>query len=449
MMRAMMKKNYLLPIILISAFFVVMMGIQIGRKTVQLLSFKGQEKSFTERMPQIDSQFLPDVHDSLTENSSAEDVEAKENNSVETFFVSKNSSVYQTLKKAGISPFEIYRLVEAAEYEVNLAAVSPQTAIEVVKNQDSEASISKVRFVLSPLMTLELAKNQDEQWKAKTIEKALRIEQVTFKGQIESTLWDSASKVGLSAELIYKLSDIFAWQLDFERELSPGASWSIVVEKTMVDDQEFGWGQILAAEVKNLADKYVAVRFPQTGEDGQYYDLSGKSLKGAFLKSPLRYSRISSPFQKVRFHPILKINRPHLGVDYAAAYGTPVHVVGDGVVSYVGYNGGSGKSIEIKHSNVYSTAYKHLSAYSKNLKKGSKIKQGQVIGYVGATGLATGPHLHFEFYENDQYIDPLGKKFPRQIMMASNEMPLFQKAAREVYLKLPKTIKQKMHVAQP
>ena len=155
-------------------------------------------------------------------------------------------------------------------------------------------------------------------------------------------------------------------------------------------------------------------------------------LKDFFLKSPLKYTRISSKFQKKRYHPVLKKYRPHLGVDYAAAKGTPVYTVGDGIVELITYNKKAGRMIKIRHNKTYKTAYKHLSKFSKNLKRGSQVKQGQIIGYVGSSGLATGPHLHFEFYENNRFIDPMGKSFPKKDRLSKAKLAIFKRQLQKL-----------------
>jgi murein DD-endopeptidase MepM/ murein hydrolase activator NlpD len=213
-----------------------------------------------------------------------------------------------------------------------------------------------------------------------------------------------------SPELAIKLSQIFAWQIDFYH-LQKGDNFKVIYEELFVDDKFFAIGQIRAAYFNHNGKEFYAIPFTQDSVF-QYFDEDGNSLRKAFLKAPLEFGRISSRYSKSRLHPVLKTHRPHLGVDYAAPVGTPVRTTGDGFVADVGYNKGSGKFIKIKHNSVYTTMYLHLSKYAKGIKKDASVRQGQVIGYVGSTGLATGPHLDYRFFVNGSAVDPLKVELP-------------------------------------
>jgi murein DD-endopeptidase MepM/ murein hydrolase activator NlpD len=184
------------------------------------------------------------------------------------------------------------------------------------------------------------------------------------------------------------------------------------VEEKMVKGQHVGWGAILAAEYENAGTPYLATLFRLNGEERGYFTPEGLSLRKMFLKSPVRYGRITSGFSTHRFHPILKFRRPHLGVDYAAPRGTPIRAVGEGKVLFAGRRGGAGNMVKIRHNATYQTMYKHMKGFAKGIKAGAHVQQGQVIGYVGTTGLSTGPHVHFEFYQAGRFVDPLKKSFP-------------------------------------
>ncbi len=261
----------------------------------------------------------------------------------------------------------------------------------------------------------------------KIVEYPVTKKKLHYRGLVQLSLWGSAKQAGMPPALIDQLADIFAWQIDFAKEVRSGDRWKISVERKYVRGQPIGHGPILAAQFESDHKKLTAVRYPQSGPDARYYFPDGRSLESLFLKSPLRYRRISSRFQRSRYHPVLKRRRPHLGVDYAAAPGTPVKSVGDGRVVFAKWRGGGGRVVKIKHNSTYSTAYMHLRGYAKGIKSGSKVKQGQVIGYVGSSGLASGPHLHFSFYENGKYINPLGKKFPSASPIVKSDMKNFQR----------------------
>ena len=233
----------------------------------------------------------------------------------------------------------------------------------------------------------------------------------TTTGVIESSLWNSFVENGTNPYLAVELSDIYAWAIDFFG-IQKGDNYRIMFEELIVEDDTIGIGNIIAGCITHMGYDYYAYYFVQDSV-GDYFDEEANSLRRTFLKSPLRYSRISSRFSHSRLHPILKIRRPHHGVDYAAPSGTPVHTIGDGVVIKKGFERrGGGRYIKIRHNGTYSTVYMHLSGYAKGIKNGSHVNQGDLIGYVGKTGLATGPHLDFRVYKNGEPIDPLKVKSP-------------------------------------
>jgi murein DD-endopeptidase MepM/ murein hydrolase activator NlpD len=210
--------------------------------------------------------------------------------------------------------------------------------------------------------------------------------------------------------LIHSLSEVFAWQVDFYR-IQKGDRFKVLYEQLLVDDEEAGIGKIIGAYFNHNEEDYYAVYFDQ-GSGISYFDENGQSLQKQFLKSPLRYKRISSRYTRRRYHPVLKRYKAHLGTDYAAPTGTPIRSVGDGVVEEARYSQYNGRYVKIRHNSVYTTQYLHMSRFGKGIKAGVKVTQGQVIGYVGSTGLANGPHLCFRFWKNGQQVDALNVKLP-------------------------------------
>lgn len=352
--------------------------------------------------------------------------------SEETLELGKNESVYATLRNLGLSPLLIQTLVKSSKKYVDLSLV-PSGMKLTLKRVGEDAEPVEIVFHLNVRESLHFTKAQNgAEWTVHKDIQKIHLEQHVYQGVVHHNLWLSANEAGLDGTAIAMLADIFAWQVDFERQIRPGDSWKLVIEKELLEDGSFyGWGNILAAKFTGNAGDYKAFRFVNGNSVG-YYDANGENMKGKFLRSPLKYSRISSPFQRKRYHPILKVNRPHLGVDYAARAGTPIRSVGDGVISILGRRGGNGNMIKIRHNSKYETAYKHLSGFAKGLRQGRKVAQGQVIGYVGSTGLATGPHLHFEFYENGRYTDPLGVKFPKQDSIGVAERVKFAEVVKRV-----------------
>jgi len=230
-------------------------------------------------------------------------------------------------------------------------------------------------------------------------------------GIIRDNLLASIGEDRESALLAMEVSDIFSWDIDFTTDIQNGDTFRIIAEGLYLDGEFKRYGRILAVEFINGGTSYHAYRFEGGGTAG-YYDAHGRSVKKAFLKAPLSFKRISSYFSKRRFHPILKTHRPHHGVDYAASHGTPVSATGDGAVTYAGRRGAYGNLVILKHSNGYRTYYGHLSRIAKGIKKGARVNQGQLVGYVGKTGLATGPHLHYEMRAGGRYVNPLSLKQP-------------------------------------
>ena len=237
---------------------------------------------------------------------------------------------------------------------------------------------------------------------------------------INYSLFEAVRESGEMCELAFKLSDIFAWDIDFIRDIQQGDHFKVLVEKRYRDGKLSGYGKIMAAFFTNKGTLYKAF-LHQSG----YYDENGKSLQKAFLKAPLAFSRISSKFTKKRFHPILKVNRPHHGIDYAASKGTPIKTVGDGAITQIGYNKGRGNYIKIRHYNGYTTSYYHMCKFGKGMKKNRRVLQGDIIGYVGMTGYATGPHLCFRMKKNGRHVDPLNHKSPSAKPLKAHDMEQF------------------------
>lgn len=242
---------------------------------------------------------------------------------------------------------------------------------------------------------------------------------------IESSLWDAMISGGIDPEVAVELSDIFAWTVDFFG-LQGGDRFKVVYEERYIAQESVGIGRIFAAEYSGAGITVPAIPFIQDGKES-FYDSEGNSLRKAFLKSPLRFSRISSRYSSGRMHPILRIVRPHYGVDYAAPVGTPVYSIGDGKVTSAEIEGESGRIVRIRHNSVYSTAYLHLSSFGNGIAAGAAVKQGDIVGYVGSSGLSTGPHLDFRFFKNGYAVDPLKVEAPPVEPVKEENMEKFEK----------------------
>jgi murein DD-endopeptidase MepM/ murein hydrolase activator NlpD len=255
---------------------------------------------------------------------------------------------------------------------------------------------------------------QGKNWRAWREESDVRREQKRVTGVVSTSLHDSIEdRVGPSNErLAQDFAGIFAWDLDFSRGVQPGDQYGILYERTFApqgkgQERSLGPGRILAAQYRGAGGEFSAVYFETEPGEGGYYRPDGTSVQGAFLAAPLNFSRITSAFSYARFHPILRRTRPHLGVDYAAPVGTPIWSVANGVVSYAGWMRGYGRIVKIQHADGYETFYTHLSRFANGLRVGQPVRQKQVIGFVGSSGLATGPHTCFRITKDGSYVDPL------------------------------------------
>lgn len=259
----------------------------------------------------------------------------------------------------------------------------------------------------------------------KRVEEQRYLKRSTATVTIESSLWNDVKHAGVSPLLALKISDIYAWAIDFF-SLRKGDSFTVLYDELLFDGKTVDIDNIWYAEFIHAGKCYYAVNFRDGEKSSLYWNEKGESLRKAFLKAPLNFVRISSRFTYNRRHPVLKIVRPHTGVDYAAPKGTPVMTIGDGTVIFKGWSGGGGNTIKIRHNSIYTTSYMHLSGYAKGLSKGSRVRQGEVIGYVGSTGLSTGPHLDFRVYKNGTPIDPLKMESPSVEPVSKENMELFK-----------------------
>lgn len=244
-------------------------------------------------------------------------------------------------------------------------------------------------------------------------------------GTIKTSLWNAMSEAGLNQELAGSLSDIYAWTVDFFG-LQKGDGFKVIYEEKYIGDKSIGVGKIYGAEFNRSGTAIFAIPLIQAGKES-FYGTDGSSLRKEFLKAPMRFPRISSRFSSARMHPILRIVRPHFGVDYAAPVGTPVLSIGDGKVISTGIENESGRIVRIKHNSVYTTAYLHLSRFGTGIYAGAMVKQGEIIGYVGNSGLSTGPHLDFRFYKNGYAVDPLKVDAPPVEPVLEENMEKFEK----------------------
>ena len=265
---------------------------------------------------------------------------------------------------------------------------------------------------------------------AREVKRPMETKVQNASGTITSSLWQTMVDNNLSYELASRLEDVFGWSIDFHH-IQNGDQFKVVYEQHYIDGEPVGVGNIEGAYYKNYDNEYYGIYFENDKHKG-FYDLEARPMKKNFLKSPVKYSRISSRFNRNRFHPILKRRKAHLGTDYAAPIGTPIYAVANGVVTKAAYGRGNGKYVKIKHDKTYQTQYLHMNGFAKGIGSGVHVKQGQVIGYVGKTGLATGPHVCFRFWKNGRQVNHLRLNFPPPKPMPTEDIPRFNEVRDEI-----------------
>lgn len=327
--------------------------------------------------------------------------------------VASGDSLALIFERLGLTPQELHRLTHTSEDAEQLTSIKPGESLRI--RLDHQDRLQELVYQPNPVETLHFTTSEDG-FESRTETKELKQRRGYRSGTIESSFYLSAQKAGLSDGLIMDLATIFGWDIDFALEIRKGDSFSVVYEEDFVDEfvegSKYGNGRIIAAEFSNQGRVYRAIRYEKDDGDYGYYSPDGRSMRKAFLRAPVDFRRISSRFAKERYHPVLGKKRPHRGVDYAAATGTPIKAAGDGKVVFRGKKNGYGNTVILKHGSKYTTLYAHMSRFRGSVKRGSKVKQGEVIGYVGKTGLATGPHLHYEFRINGAHKNPLTVKLP-------------------------------------
>lgn len=322
------------------------------------------------------------------------------------FKVTDSKTFYYFMSLLNVSGADINAIVKEAEPVYDLRHLSTDSVVKAFTDKDA---LRRIEYGFSDYETLVVERAPDGSFKASRSELPHEVRVSRIAGAIENSLYEDGTRAGADPTTVMALSDIFAWDVDFASDIRKGDSFNILTEVLYVEGRPVRTGKILGAEMVNEGRKYTAIYF-EGGSGASYYDENGKSLRRTLLKSPLRFRRITSRFTKSRFHPILKRYRAHHGIDYGAPTGTPVESAGSGKVIYSGWKSGYGNFVVIKHSNNYSTAYGHLSKIKGGVRAGAKVDQGDVIGFVGSTGISTGPHLHYEVRLGNTLINPLSIK---------------------------------------
>jgi murein DD-endopeptidase MepM/ murein hydrolase activator NlpD len=345
------------------------------------------------------------------------------------------STLGESLQDTGLSPAARGEVIQGLGRVFNPRYCRPGDRYEVLLDSSPRQWVS-FRYYPTGRDYYEVAKTTDGTVSAEKRSREARKSVSSVSGVITTSLWESLRAKGVEPELILDFADIFAWQIDFLTEPRKGDTYKIIWEQYVTDDGTVLGREILSAQYLASGQNYTALLF--TGADGRsdYYSPDGKALRSAFLKAPLQFRRISSYFSRRRFHPILKYFRPHLGIDYAAPSGTPVSSIGDGTVVFARRKGGFGNFIEVRHPNGYHSYYGHLARYAKGIRTGTRVRQGQVIGYVGMTGLASGPHLDFRISQGGRFLNFLKLRMPAAAAVTAADMTRFRELKKSLFIQL-------------
>lgn len=322
--------------------------------------------------------------------------------------VKRNQNLSEILLPYHVSFSTISELAQKSREVFNVRRIAAQKNLTIFCDQDSARTARYL--VYEPNLTEYVVFHLKDSLHVSLHQKEVRVEERSIYGSIQSSLAQTVAEAGGSPALTSMLVDVYAWQIDFFR-IQKNDWFKVIYEEKSVDGQAVGIGKILAVQFGHGGHEFSAFYFDQ-GNGIDYFDLEGNSLRKAFLKAPLNYTRISSRYTRKRFHPVQKRWKAHLGTDYAAPTGTPIRSVGDGTIVAATYHSGNGNYVKVKHNGTYTTQYLHMSKIAKGIKPGTRVQQGQTIGYVGSTGLATGPHLCFRFWKNGQQVDALKVDIP-------------------------------------
>jgi len=347
--------------------------------------------------------------------------------------IKPGDSLAAIFSRLDIPPGELQAVLSQGGATHNLKKIYPGQTLRIMTRADNH--LERLSYRIDELSTLDI-KRVDDEFEVSTTHRTPEFRIKNASGSIDNSLFLSAQAAGLSDSLTMELAGIFGWDIDFALDIRKGDQFTVLYEELYLDGEHIGNGNILAAEFINQGKRYQAVRYTDAGGNTDYYSPDGKSMRKSFLRTPVEFSRISSGFSLGRKHPILNRIRAHKGVDYAASTGTPIKVTGNGKIIYRGKKGGYGNTIIVQHGSKYSTLYAHMSKFRSGLKTGSRVQQGQIIGYVGSTGLATGPHLHYEFRVDGVHRNPLTVKFPGAEPLNKKYLADFSRKAESLLAKL-------------
>ena len=357
--------------------------------------------------------------------------------------VQSGDNLSNIFRRQALSASVLYRVMQSGPLAERLKHIFPGHRLTFTTTEDNQ--LVRLEYSPGPLETLQFDRDGQDY-----VAKAVNLEPqrlTTYKhGYIDHSLFVASQRAGLADEVTMRLAQIFQWDIDFVLDIRKGDEFHVLFEELYLGEKFIGYGDILAAEFLNQKEAYQAIYYKNENDEGHYFNPQGESMRKAFLRAPVSFSRISSNFNLRRKHPLFKTTRPHRGIDYAAPQGTPIMASGDGRIVEIGKNKYNGNYIVLQHGEQFITKYLHLSKFARNMKKGTRVKQGQTIGNVGRTGYATGPHLHYEFVVNGTHRNPRTVKLPNAEPVPAAERDRFAQQTRP-YLALLKSFQEEQQLA--
>lgn len=355
-------------------------------------------------------------------DNEAPPIETEEDSGWRTITTRKGDTLGRIFKRENISQQTLLAILHANPHAKTITQIKPNQSIQVLIHDDI---LEKMIFSYSPTQLLVITL-ENNHYVSKIKSRTMDTHNEYFTATVKGSLYGTAARMKIPFKLIRQMVDIFNWEFDFSKAVRAGDQFSILYEAQYIDDKLVNAGDILAVSYTNRGHQYQAVRYRKPNGEYDYYAPNGNSLKQAFSRYPIQFTHISSTFSLSRYHPVLHYSRPHKGVDLAAPIGTPIRATGDGRIVHIGRQSAYGNMIKIQHSAMYSSLYGHLLRFQKGLSQGAYVKRGQIIGYVGQSGLATGPHCHYEFHVNHQPKNPTTIALPRALPIPHEYRHAFQ-----------------------
>jgi len=348
------------------------------------------------------------------------------------FTVQTGDNLSIIFKRAGLNDRAIYELFGDAKDAKELRSIRPGQKVAFLVDDNQ---LQGLNYIINQLDSLKFERSP-KGFVSQKIALKPNIKYAFSQASIDSSLFMAGKRAGLPNVLTMELANIFGWDIDFALDIQKGDSFKVMYEEQFLDGKRIGTGKIMAAEFTNSGKTFTAVRYVDKDGVARYYTPDGRGMHKAFLRSPIEFARISSHFSLNRKHPVLHIIRAHKGTDYAASRGTPIRATGDGKVSFAGVKSGYGNVVILDHGQGYKTLYGHMNGFAKGTKNGARVSQGDVIGYVGMTGLASGPHLHYEFHINGQVRNPVTVPLPKAMGVDKTELAKFHAATKPLIAQL-------------